>query len=41
LSETERLLQEIKEELGRTTSILDKILKKIEEYVEFRKAQSR
>jgi len=41
LSENERLLKEIRDEVRKSTSILEKMLKEIEAYVEFRKAQSR
>jgi len=41
MAETERLLQEIRDELRKTTSILNKMLKDLEAYVEFRKAQTR
>jgi len=41
LSETEKLLQEIRDELRKTTSILDKIEREIKAYVEFRKTQSK
>ncbi len=41
MGETERLLQEIRDELRKTNSILNKMLKDLEAYVEFRKAQTR
>jgi len=41
MSMSEKLLQEIKEELRKSNSILSKILKGLEEYIEFRKKQSR
>ncbi len=37
---SEKLLQEIRDELRKSNSTLSKILKGIEEYVEFRKKQS-
>jgi len=41
LSESERLLREIRDELRKSTSILDKMLKGLEAYAEFRKKQSK
>jgi len=38
---SEKLFQEIRDELRKSNSTLSKILKEIEEYVEFRKKQSR
>jgi hypothetical protein len=41
LSESEKLLREIRDELRKSTSILDKMLKGFEAYAEFRKKQTR
>ena len=38
---SEKLLQEIRDELRKSNSTLSKMLERIEEYVEFRKKQSR
>ena len=41
MSDTERLLKEIRDEQRKTASTLDRILKEIEEYVQFRKTQAK